>query len=121
MIFPGSTLNVSDNSGAKKVYCIRILYSKKKYASIGNILKVSIKKCLFKGKVKKSLIYNAVLINTKYGIKRKNGIKISFNKNSVVILDKKFNIISTRIFGVVPKEFKDTFFKKIISLSKYVI
>ncbi|MGX7582572.1 50S ribosomal protein L14 [Candidatus Vidania fulgoroideorum] len=120
MIFPGTILHVSDNSGAKKVLCIRIMYSKKKYGKIGDIIKICIKKCLFNGKVKKGSIYNALIVNTKKGILRKNG-KIRFEKNSVIIIDKKYEIISTRIFGIIPKEFKETIFNKIISLSDYVI
>ncbi|MGX7589515.1 50S ribosomal protein L14 [Candidatus Vidania fulgoroideorum] len=120
MILPGTILNVSDNSGAKKVYCIRILYSKKKYGVIGNILKICVKKCLYKSRVKKGLIYNALLVNTKKGLNRKNG-NIKFDKNSVILLDKKLDIISTRIFGVIPKEFKYSYFNKIISLSDYVV
>lgn len=120
MIFPGSLLHVSDNSGAKKVLCIRILYNKKKYGSIGDILKICIKKCIYNSRVKKGIVYNALLVNTKKGILRKNG-KIKFSTNSVIILDKKLEIISTRIYGAIPKEFKNTYFNKIISLADYVV
>ncbi|MGX7582852.1 50S ribosomal protein L14 [Candidatus Vidania fulgoroideorum] len=121
MIKQGSILDVSDNSGAKKVLCIRILFNKKKYSNIGDLIKVAIKKCSSKGKVKKGQVCNALIINTIYGIKRKNGNYLKFYKNSVVILNNNFDLISTRVFGIVPREIKNTYFYKILSMCKNVV
>ncbi|WP_458659091.1 50S ribosomal protein L14 [Candidatus Vidania fulgoroideorum] len=121
MIYPGTLLAVSDNSGAKKVLCIRIMYSKKKFGILGDVIKVSVKKCLFNSRVKKGNVYNALIVNTKYRIKRNSGFNLKFDKNSVIILDDKLEIISSRIFGLIPKEFKNSDFRKLISLADYVI
>ncbi|MGX7586239.1 50S ribosomal protein L14 [Candidatus Vidania fulgoroideorum] len=121
MIKTGAYLDVLDNSGAKKVLCIRLLFNKKKYSNICDIIKVSVKKCNFKGKVKKGQICNALIVNTIYGIKRKNGTYLKFDKNAVIILNNNFDIISSRVLGVIPKEFKNTYFYKLLSISKYVV
>ncbi|MGX7576530.1 50S ribosomal protein L14 [Candidatus Vidania fulgoroideorum] len=121
MIQPGTFLKVLDNSGAKKVFCIRLLFNKKKYSNIGDIIKVSVKKSNFNGKIKKGSIYNALIVNSIYGIKRKDGTYVKFKDNSVIMLNNNFDIISSRILGIIPKEFKNTYFSKAISISKYVI
>ncbi|BEH03940.1 50S ribosomal subunit protein L14 [Candidatus Nasuia deltocephalinicola] len=120
MIQSGTLLNVCDNSGAKLVKCIKILgSSKKRYAYLGDILKISIKKVFFNSKLKRGEIYNSILIRSLYNFRRFDGSFISFNSNSVVLLNDKYDFISTRIFGPVVKELKKNkfFLKKINNLS----
>lgn len=122
MIQSESKLNVADNSGAKLVLCIKVLgSSKKRYAYLGDLIKVSIKKCIFKGKVKKGEIYIAILVRTKSKIFRSDGTYLKFNDNSVVLLNNKLDIISSRIIGPIPRELKYTRFHKIVSLSNEVV
>ncbi|MGX7589377.1 50S ribosomal protein L14 [Candidatus Vidania fulgoroideorum] len=120
MIYSGSILYVSDNSGARKVICIKVL-GKRPYGRVGDLIKISVRKAVKNSKVKKGLIYNSVILKTKRGILRKNGTKINYLQNSVALLDEKFDFIGTRIFGIITREFKNSFFKKAISLSKYTI
>ncbi|MGX7583144.1 50S ribosomal protein L14 [Candidatus Vidania fulgoroideorum] len=120
MIISGSILTSADNSGAKKSMCIRILGNNKKVAKVCDIIKVSIKKCSKKSKVKKGFIYNAIIVRTKFGIFRKDGTKLSFEDNAIVLLDKKFEMIGTRIKGIIPLEIRETDFDEIFFLSKYV-
>ncbi|WP_259286093.1 50S ribosomal protein L14 [Candidatus Nasuia deltocephalinicola] len=117
-------LTVCDNSGAKVACCIKILgSSKKKYAYLGDSLKVSIKKINTYSKIKRGGVYNAVLIRSIYNFKRLDGSYISFNDNSVVILNNKNEPCFTRVFGPVIKELKkkNIFGSKIISLSSLII
>ncbi|MGX7589654.1 50S ribosomal protein L14 [Candidatus Vidania fulgoroideorum] len=120
MIYNGTILKVADNSGAKRAICIGTIFCKRRYAKLGDIIKVSIKKCSKKSRVKKGTIYNAIVINTKYPFFR-NGFMLRFEENSIVLLDNKYNVFSTRIFGISLKEFKKTDFGKICSISDYVI
>ncbi|ASS47039.1 50S ribosomal protein L14p (L23e) [Candidatus Nasuia deltocephalinicola] len=118
MIQVESKLLVADNSGAKLVSCIKILGgSKKKYAFIGDLIKVSIKKCLFKSKVKKGDILNAVLIRTKKNFCRLDGVCFKFYNNYVVLLNNKLEPIASRIIGPIPRDLKFSKFYKLLSLS----
>ncbi len=124
MVQNESYLNVCDNSGAKTVCCIKILgSSKKKYAYLGDSLKVSIKKVNTHSKIKKGGVYNAILIRSVYNFKRVDGSYISFKDNSVVILNNKNEPCFTRIFGPVVKELKkiNIFGAKILSFSSLII
>ncbi|UOQ33156.1 LSU ribosomal protein L14p (L23e) [Candidatus Vidania fulgoroideae] len=120
MIIQGTICSSADNSGAKKSMCIKVLGNNKKVAEICDIIKVAVKKCSKKSKVRKGQVCNAIVVRTKYGLKRKNGTKISFLDNSIVLLDRKFEMIGTRIKGVIPMEIKETDFEEIVSLAKYV-
>ena len=122
MIQHQSILKVSDNSGAKKVKCIKILGGlKKKYANIGDIIVVSIKKLRNKqkksSKVKKKDVYKALVIKTKTELKKKNGFSMLLNENSVILLNKQKNPIGTRVAGFLPKILKKKKFQKIFSIS----
>jgi len=122
MIQLQTILYVADNSGAKKVMCIKVLgHSKKQYANIGDIIKISIKDSIPKSKCKKGDILNAVIIRTKKGINRKDGTKLKFNKNYVVLLNNDYQPIGTRVFGPVTYEIKNEKFSKIISMSDEVL
>ncbi len=124
MIQNESYLNVCDNSGAKVICCIKILgSSKKKYAYLGDLLKISVKKININSKIKKGEIYNALLIRSVYNFKRIDGTFISFNENAAVILNNKNEPCFTRVFGPVIKELKkiNIIGPKILSLSSLVI
>ncbi|WP_259286276.1 50S ribosomal protein L14 [Candidatus Nasuia deltocephalinicola] len=124
MIQNESYLTVCDNSGAKIVSCIKVLgSSKKKYAYLGEFLKVSVKKINTYSKIKRGETYNAILIRSVYNFKRFDGSYISFNDNSVVLLNNKNEPCFTRVFGPVVKELKkiNIFGFKIISLSSLII
>ena len=122
MIQEYSRLNVADNTGAKKVMCIRILGgSKKKYASVGDIIVVSVKSAIPGGAVKKGDISKAVVVRTKKEIGRKDGSYIRFQDNAAVILDAKLEPKGTRIFGPVARELRDFEFMKIVSLAPEVL
>lgn len=124
MIQNESYLTVCDNSGAKTVCCIKVLgSSKKKYAFLGDFLKISVKKVYSHSKIKRGEIYNAILIRSVYNFRRFDGSYISFNDNSVVLLNNKNDFCFTRIFGPVLKELKkiNYFGSKIISLCSLII
>lgn len=122
MIQTQSKLYVADNTGAKHVLCIKVLGgSKRRYANIGDIIKVTIKSAISKGKVKSGEIYNAVIVRTVCGIRRIDGSLIKFDKNAVVLLNTKLELIGTRIFGPVTRELRVNRFMKIISLAPEVI
>jgi large subunit ribosomal protein L14 len=122
MIIVGSKLDVADNSGAKLVECIKVLGGAKiGYAAIGDIIVVSIKKALPNTKVKKGDVFFALIIRTRYGVVRSNGTKISFDTNSVVLLDKQSEPVGTRVFGPVARELRKKKFNRIISLAKEVL
>lgn len=122
MIQTQTILKVADNTGAKLVMCIKVLGgSKRKYASIGDVIKVAIKEALPRGKVKKGEVYNAVIVRTAKGVRRSDGSLIKFDGNAVVILNNKHEPIGTRIFGPVTRELRNTNFMKIISLAPEVI
>ena len=122
MIQMQSTLYVADNSGAKKIQCIKVLGgSKRRFASIGDIIVVSIKDAIPRGKVKKGEVFKAVVVRTKKYYGRVDGTSIRFDKNAAVLLDKQEEPIATRIFGPVTRELRTKKFMKIISLAPEVI
>ena len=122
MIQMQSKLFVADNSGARQIQCIKVLGgSKKRFASIGDIIIVSIKDAIPRGKVKKGEIFKAVVVRTKKDFGRADGTSIRFDKNAAVLLDKQEEPIATRIFGPVTRELRTKKFMKIISLAPEVI
>ena len=122
MIQMQSKLFVADNSGARKIQCIKVLGgSKRRSASIGDIIVVSIKDALPRAKVKKGDVYKAVVVRTSKDFKRPDGTAIRFDKNAAVLLDKQEEPIATRIFGPVTRELRSKKFMKIISLAPEVI
>ena len=121
MIQAQSIINVADNSGARRVMCIKVLGgSKRRYANIGDVIKVSIKEAIPRGKVKKGEVMNAVIVRTRKGIRRDDGSLIRFDNNAVVLLNNQLQPIGTRIFGPVTRELRAKFMK-IISLSLEVL
>lgn len=117
-----STLSVADNSGAKKVMCIKVLGgSKRRYAGIGDVIKVSVKEAMPRGKVKKGDVFNAVVVRTRKGVRRPDGSLIRFDGNAAVMLNNKLEPIGTRIFGPVTRELRGKNFMKIVSLAPEVI
>ena len=122
MIQMQSKLFVADNSGARKIQCIKVLGgSKRRSASIGDIIVVSIKDALPRAKVKKGDVYKAVVVRTSKDFKRPDGTAIRFDKNAAVLLDKQEEPIATRIFGPVTRELRTKKFMKIISLAPEVL
>ena len=122
MIQMQSHLDVADNSGAKEVMCIKVLGgSKRRYANIGDIIKVTIKDAIPRGRVKKGEVYHAVVVRTKHGLRRQDGSSIRFDGNAAVLLTNKFEPIGTRIFGPVTRELRTSRFMKIISLAPEVL
>ena len=122
MIQMQSHLFVADNSGARKIQCIKVLGgSKRRFASIGDIVVVSIKDAIPRGKVKKGEVFKAVIVRTKKDFTRPDGTSIRFDKNAAVLLDKQEEPIATRIFGPVTRELRTKKFMKIISLAPEVI
>lgn len=115
-------LDVADNSGARNVMCIKVLGgSHKRYAKIGDIIKVSIKDAIPRGKVKKGDVVNAVVVRTRKGVRRPDGSLIRFDGNAAVLLNANLQPIGTRIFGPVTRELRTEKFMKIISLAPEVI
>ena len=122
MIQMQSNLFVADNSGARKIQCIKVLGgSKRRFASIGDIIIVSIKDAIPRSKVKKGEIFKAVVVRTKKDFGRADGTTIRFDKNAAVLLDKQEEPIATRIFGPVTRELRTKKFMKIISLAPEVL
>ncbi len=122
MIQMQTLLQVADNSSARKVMCIRVLGgSKRRYANIGDIIKVSIKEAAPRGRVKKGDVYNAVVVRTAKGVRRPDGSLVKFDGNAAVLLNNKFEPIGTRIFGPVTRELRTERFMKIVSLAPEVI
>jgi large subunit ribosomal protein L14 len=122
MIQTESRLQVADNTGASEVLCIKVLGgSKRRYASIGDVIKVSVKAAAPRGRVKKGDIYNAVVVRTAKGVRRPDGSLIKFDENSAVLLNAKLEPIGTRIFGPVTRELRTERFMKIVSLAPEVI
>jgi len=122
MIQMQSNLFVADNSGARKIQCIKVLGgSKRRFASIGDIIVVSIKDAIPRGKVKKGEVFKAVVVRTKKDFGRIDGTSIRFDKNAAVLLDKQEEPIATRIFGPVTRELRTKKFMKIISLAPEVL
>ncbi len=122
MIQMQSELDVADNSGARRVMCIKVLGgTRRRYAGIGDIIKVSIKEAIPRGKVKKGDVYFAVIVRTKKGVRRPDGSAIRFDGNAVVLLNAQFQPIGTRVFGPITRELRGENFMKIISLAPEVI
>ncbi|MGD8558262.1 MAG: 50S ribosomal protein L14 [Gammaproteobacteria bacterium] len=122
MIQMQTVLDVADNSGARRLQCIKVLGgSKRRYANIGDIIKVSIKEAIPRGKVKKGEVYNAVVVRTRKGVRRPDGSLIRFDGNAAVLLNNQHQPIGTRIFGPVTRELRSEKFMKIISLAPEVL
>jgi large subunit ribosomal protein L14 len=122
MIQMESMLDVADNTGARSVICIKVLGgSKRRYASIGDVIKVSIKDAAPRGRVKKGEIYDAVVVRTRKGVRRADGSLIKFDRNAAVLLTPKMEPIGTRIFGPVTRELRTEQFMKIVSLAPEVL
>ncbi len=122
MIQMQSVLDVADNSGAKRVMCIKVLGgSKRRYAAIGDVIKVSIKEAMPRSKVKKGDVMKAVVVRTRKGVRRNDGSLIRFDGNSVVLLNNQDQPIGTRIFGPVTRELRSKNFMKIVSLALEVL
>ena len=122
MIQTQTILNAADNSGAKTLMCIKVLGgSRRRYASVGDVIKVSVKDAIPRGKVKKGEVYDAVVVRTKHGVRRPDGSLIRFDGNAAVLLTNKLEPIGTRIFGPVTRELRNVQFMKIISLAPEVL
>jgi len=122
MIQMQTVLNAADNSGARRVQCIKVLGgSHRRYARVGDVIKVSVKDAIPRGKVKKGEVYNAVVVRTRKGIRRSDGSSIRFDQNAAVILNAKLEPIGTRIFGPVTRELRTEKFMKIVSLAPEVL
>jgi large subunit ribosomal protein L14 len=122
MIQMQSNLDVADNSGARRVMCIKVLGgSKRKYASVGDVIVVSVKEAIPRGRVKKGEVVKAVIVRTAKDIKRPDGSVIRFDKNAAVLINKEGEPIGTRIFGPVPRELRARNHMKIISLAPEVL
>ena len=117
-----SYLEVADNSGARRVMCIKVLGgSKRRYARVGDLIKVTVKEAIPRGKVKKGQVMTAVVVRTKKGVRRGDGSLIKFDDNAAVLLNAQEAPIGTRIFGPVTRELRGEKFMKIISLAPEVI
>ncbi|MFL3023299.1 MAG: 50S ribosomal protein L14 [Methylophilaceae bacterium] len=122
MIQMQTRLEVADNTGARNVMCIKVLGgSKRRYASIGDVIKVTIKDAAPRGRVKKGEVYDAVVVRTAKGVRRTDGSLIKFDGNAAVLLNNKYEPIGTRIFGPVTRELRTERFMKIVSLAPEVI
>ncbi len=122
MIQMQSVLDCADNSGAKSVMCIKVLGgSHRRYARVGDIIKVSIRDAIPRGKVKKGDVMNAVVVRTRSGVRRPDGSLIRFDNNAAVLLNGQFQPIGTRIFGPVTRELRTEQFMKIVSLAPEVL
>ena len=122
MIQMRTVLNAADNSGAKSLKCIKVLGgSKRRYARIGDVIKVSIGDAIPPGKVKKGEVYDAVVVRTRSGVRRPDGSVIRFDSNAAVLLNNKLEPIGTRIFGPVTRELRTERFMRIISLAPEVL
>lgn len=122
MIQMQTLLDVADNSGARKVQCIKVLGgSKRRYAGIGDIIKITIKEAMPNSRVKKGEVFNAVVVRTRKGVRRTDGSLIRFDKNAAVLLNNQNQPVGTRIFGPVTRELRTERFMKIISLAPEVL
>ena len=122
MIQTQSYLEVADNSGARRVMCIKVLGgSKRRYARVGDLIKVTVKEAIPRGKVKKGQVMTAVVVRTRKGVRRADGSSIKFDDNAAVLLNAQDAPIGTRIFGPVTRELRGEKFMKIISLAPEVI
>jgi len=115
-------LDAADNSGARRMMCVKVLGgSKRRYAKIGDVIKVTIKEAIPRGKVKKGEVYNAVVVRTRKGVRRNDGSAIRFDGNAAVLLNNQLQPIGTRIFGPVTRELRNEKFMKIVSLAPEVL
>ena len=122
MIQMQTMLDAADNSGARRLMCVKVLGgSKRRYANIGDIIKVSVKEAVPRGKVKKGDLFNAVVVRTRKGVRRPDGSLIRFDGNAAVLLNNQLQPIGTRIFGPVTRELRSEHFMKIISLAPEVL
>ncbi|WP_251359010.1 50S ribosomal protein L14 [Kangiella sp. TOML190] len=122
MIQMQSMLDVADNSGARRVMCIKVLGgSHRRYANVGDVIKVSVKEAIPRGKVKKGDVLNAVVVRTRKGVRRPDGSLIKFDGNAAVMLNNNLQPIGTRIFGPVTRELRGDKFMKIVSLAPEVL
>lgn len=122
MIQQQSNLEVADNSGARRVMCIKVLGgSKRKFASVGDVIVVSVKEAIPRGKVKKGEVHRAVIVRTSRDVRRPDGSSIRFDKNAAVLINKQNEPIGTRIFGPVTRELRAKSFMKIVSLAPEVL
>jgi large subunit ribosomal protein L14 len=122
MIQTQSYLEVADNSGARRVMCIKVLGgSKRRYAGVGDLIKVTVKEAIPRGKVKKGQVMNAVVVRTRKGVRRNDGSLIKFDDNAAVLLNAQNAPIGTRIFGPVTRELRGEQFMKIVSLAPEVL
>jgi large subunit ribosomal protein L14 len=122
MIQVRTSLEAADNSGARRIMCIKVLGgSNRRYANVGDVIKVSIKEAVPRGKVKKGEVYDAVVVRTRKGIRRADGSLIRFDGNAAVLLNNQLQPIGTRIFGPVTRELRNEQFMKIVSLAPEVL
>lgn len=122
MIQMQTLLDAADNSGARNLKCIKVLGgSHRRYARVGDVIKVSVKDAIPRGKVKKGEVYNAVVVRTRKGVRRPDGSVIRFDSNAAVLLNNKLEPIGTRIFGPVTRELRTEKFMRIISLAPEVL
>jgi large subunit ribosomal protein L14 len=122
MIQLQTMLNAADNSGARTLMCIKVLGgTRRRYATVGDVIKVSVKDAIPRGKVKKGEVYDAVVVRTTHGVRRPDGSLIRFDGNAAVLLTNKLEPIGTRIFGPVTRELRNVQFMKIISLAPEVL
>jgi large subunit ribosomal protein L14 len=122
MIQMQSNLNVADNSGARRVQCIKVLGgSKRRYAGVGDIIKISVKEAIPNSRVKKGDVYHAVVVRTRHGVRRGDGSLIRFDNNAAVLLNAQYQPVGTRIFGPVTRELRSERFMRIISLAPEVL
>lgn len=122
MIQVQTSLEAADNSGARRMMCIKVLGgTHRRYARVGDVIKVSIKEAVPRGKVKKGEVYDAVVVRTRKGVRRSDGSLIRFDGNAAVILNNQLQPIGTRIFGPVTRELRNEQFMKIVSLAPEVL
>ncbi|NIR30690.1 MAG: 50S ribosomal protein L14 [Gammaproteobacteria bacterium] len=122
MIQAHTVLEAADNSGARRLMCIKVLGgSRRRYANIGDVIRVTVKEAIPRGKVKKGEVYNAVVVRTAKGVRRPDGSAIRFDRNAAVLLTNQLQPIGTRIFGPVTRELRTERFMKIVSLAPEVL
>ena len=122
MIQMQSMLDAADNSGARRLMCVKVLGgSRRRYAGIGDVVKVTVKEAIPRGKVRKGEMYNAVVVRTRKGVRRADGSLIRFDRNAAVLLTNQLQPIGTRIFGPVTRELRRERFMKIVSLAPEVL
>ena len=122
MIQAETMLEIADNSGARRVQCIKVLGgSHRRYAGIGDVIKVAVKEAIPRGRVSKGQVMDAVVVRTKKGVRRGDGSLIRFDQNAAVLLNPQLQPIGTRIFGPVARELREKQFMKIVSLAPEVL